>query len=168
MKKITIIIAILAISFAGFSQTQDTVSKKKSIFTNFRPYFSPGASLSGGLATYGMEVGVYTDAIWITTSTEITNNGAHTTPTVVEGLRFYYNAYTPVKDRLFLYVNAAGKVQCNGENRKMLIFEPGSCLVYSPQKNIGIQWGISFPIPENIVTTKTFPFSTGLSFNIYL
>lgn len=170
MKKVLLAILFLT-SIACQAQTTktDTVKAKKP--WTFRPYFSPGVTVSTNVPTYGMEIGIYTDNIWLATTTEITanNSGKHPSDyTVVSGLRFYYCAYQPVKDKLLLYVNAAGKITDNGPHAKMLIFEPGACVVFVPQKNVGIQWGVTFPISEQIGKSSAFPISTGLGLNIYL
>lgn len=174
MKRIVTIL-LVAVSSLCMSQSSyytapntatEAGSKQKSKDWKFRPYLSPGVSMSTGVPCYGMEIGVYTDKIWLASTTETYRNSDTKKYDVLQGLRFYYLYATPVKDRLFLYANVAGKVTCN--KTKVLIFEPGTCVVYSPHKNIGIQWGISFPIPETITTSKVFPFSTGLCFNVYL
>lgn len=165
MKKIFfLLLTTLSLSCLGATDTLSHKKEKKE--WTVRPYFSPGVSISTGVPSYGLEVGIYTDKIWLASTTETFLNSETKKYDVLQGIRFYYNYYTPIKDKLFLYVNTAAKITCN--KSKVLIFEPGTCIVYSPQKNIGFQFGISIPISETSVQYKVFPFSTGVGINVYL
>lgn len=164
MKNVKILILFMTSLICFNAYSQDTVKVKQK--SKVHAYLSPGVSISTGVPCYGMEIGIYTDKIWLASTTETYRNSDTKKYDILQGIRFYYNYYTPIKDQLFLYFNTAAKITCN--KSKVLIFEPGTCIVYSPHKNIGLQFGCSIPISETCIQNKVFPFSTGLCFNVYL
>lgn len=137
MKKALLALSLIATTLGSFAQDK----------SKMRPYVGAGAGLSGGIATYGGEVGCWNDKIWVAVVYENTPDAVAPNHVSYIGPKFYRKlSHFGKSTDVFAY----GAVKVGIDNKSLpLVFEPGLAAVFNFTDNLALQWSFSSPIYEN-------------------
>lgn len=126
--------------------------------SHFDPYISGGVSLSQGVGSQGVELGIYNSKTWVAL-TYAHSQGSHWA-----GLRTYYKLNSQKFPSLVdTYVSVGGNLALQGDHA--LTLEPGLAVVFNASNRVAPQAFVSFPIPEQLNAVSA---SFGVGLNIWL